>query len=102
MTQILSAAGALIALAAAWPPAFAAASPADSPAASPADPGAAVRPLVHRSTLAARAASAPPESAPGDWRAANARVHAVGGWRTYLKQAHAPEPAASGTEGGAR
>ncbi|MGR6805477.1 hypothetical protein ACU6VI_04080 [Sphaerotilus natans] len=94
MTRILSAAGALIALAAAWPPAFA--------AASPADPGAAVRPLVHRSTLAARAASAPPETAPGDWRAANARVHAVGGWRTYLKQAHAPEPAASGTEGGAR
>ncbi|MFM2348390.1 MAG: hypothetical protein RL654_3143 [Pseudomonadota bacterium] len=79
-----------------------AASPVFARVGDPADPGAAVRPLAHRSTLAARAASAPPETAPGDWRAANARVHAVGGWRTYLKQAHAPEAAASGTEGGAR
>ena len=91
----VSAAGALLALASAWPPAFAAA---------PADPGAAVRPQVHRSTLAARAASAPPETAPGDWRAANERVRAVGGWRTYLREANAPEPAASAgaTPGGAR
>lgn len=80
-----------------------AAGPALARSGDPADPGAAVRPLAHRSTLAARAASAPPETASGDWRAANARVQAVGGWRVYLKQAHAPEPAAAASvPGGAR
>ena len=94
MSRPLTAVGALIACAAAWPPVFA--------AADPADPGTAPRALVHRSTLAARAASAPAETAPGDWRAANERVRAVGGWRTYLREAHAPEPAASGADGGTR
>ena len=79
-----------------------AAGPALARSGDPADPGAAVRPLAHRSTLAARAASAPPETAPGDWRAANERVRAVGGWRTYLREANAPEPAASGASGGTR
>lgn len=79
-----------------------AAGPALARSGDPADPGAAVRPLAHRSTLAARAASAPPETAPGDWRAANERVRAVGGWRTYLREANAPEPAASGANGGTR
>lgn len=64
----------------------AAADPAD-----PADPRAAVRPLVHRSTLAGRAAPDHPELA--DWRAVNERVRAVGGWKAYLKQAQAPDPA---------
>jgi predicted outer membrane protein len=62
------------------------ASPAD-----PTDPRAAVRPLVHRSTLAGRAAPDHPELA--DWRAVNERVRAVGGWKAYLKQAQAPDPA---------
>ncbi|MEY4909897.1 MAG: hypothetical protein RL260_3615 [Pseudomonadota bacterium] len=59
--------------------------------ADPADPRAAVRPLVHRSTLAGRAAPDHPELA--DWRAVNERVRAVGGWKAYLKQAQAPDPA---------
>jgi hypothetical protein len=59
--------------------------------ADPADPRAAVRPLVHRSALAGRAAPDHPELA--DWRAVNERVRAVGGWKAYLKQAQAPDPA---------
>lgn len=59
--------------------------------ADPADPRAAVRPLVHRSTLTGRVAPDHPELA--DWRAANERVRAVGGWKAYLKQAQAPDPA---------
>lgn len=62
------------------------ASPAD-----PADPRAAVRPLVHRSTLAGRTAPDHPELA--DWRVVNDRVRTVGGWKAYLKQAQAPDPA---------
>lgn len=61
------------------------ASPAD-----PAHPQATLRPLVHRSTLAGRAAPDHPELA--DWRAVNERVRAVGGWKAYLKQVQAPEP----------
>lgn len=85
MSRFLSAGGALLVCAAAVLPAHA--SPGD-----PADPSHPVRPLQHRSTLAARAASAPAVPEPGDWRAANERVRTVGGWRTYLKQAAAPEP----------
>jgi hypothetical protein len=57
----------------------------------PSDPGARVRPLAHRSILAGRAAPDTPEL--GDWRAANERVRAVGGWKAYLKQAQAPDAA---------
>lgn len=28
-----------------------------------------------------------------DWRAANAEVARIGGWRAYLREAHTPEPA---------
>jgi predicted outer membrane protein len=75
-----------------FPPAAALALVAMSAVASPADPAdprAAVRPLVHRSTLAGRTAPDHPELA--DWRAVNERVRAVGGWKAYLKQAQAPE-----------
>ena len=70
--------------------ALAAASAAATPA-DPADTQASVRPLVHRSTLAGRAAPDHPELA--DWRAVNERVRAVGGWKAYLKQAQMPDPA---------
>lgn len=74
-------------------PAAALALAAMSAVASPADPAhpqATLRPLVHRSTLAGRAAPDHPELA--DWRAVNERVRAVGGWKAYLKQVQAPEP----------
>jgi hypothetical protein len=32
------------------------------------------------------------DQAVGDWRALNDRVGRIGGWRTYLREAHAPEP----------
>ncbi len=32
------------------------------------------------------------DTPPGDWRALNEQVLRVGGWRSYLRQAHAPEP----------
>jgi hypothetical protein len=70
--------------------ALAASSAAATPP-DPADPQASVRPLVHRSTLAGRAAPDHPELA--DWRAVNERVRAVGGWKAYLKQAQMPDPA---------
>jgi hypothetical protein len=89
MFRLPSATGALIACAVALPSAFAAGTPTDP---DPTHPAHGVRPLVHRSTLAARAASAPAEAERADWRAANERVRAVGGWRTYLRQATAPEP----------
>jgi hypothetical protein len=63
--------------------------------AHPADPGVRVRPLTHRSTLAGRPAPDTPEVA--DWRATNERVRAVGGWKAYLKQVQAPDPAPTPT-----
>lgn len=65
--------------------------PAIAQSGDAADPGARVRPLVHRSILAGRPAPDTPEVA--DWRATNERVRAVGGWKAYLKQAQAPDPA---------
>lgn len=69
-----------------------AALPAIAQSGDPADPGARVRPLIHRSTLAGRPVPDTPEVA--DWRATNERVRAVGGWKAYLKQVQTPaEPA---------
>ncbi|MBX3635843.1 MAG: hypothetical protein KF683_10730 [Rubrivivax sp.] len=56
------------------------------------DPAAAVPRLEYRSALRGYRPLA--DTPPGDWRALNEQVHRVGGWRTYLRQAHAPEPAA--------
>lgn len=59
----------------------------------PADPKAAVPELRPRSALAGyRRLSDDP---PADWRAANETVTRIGGWRTYLREAQAPEPKAS-------
>jgi hypothetical protein len=66
-----------------------AAPPVVAQSGDPANPGAAVRPLVHRSTLAGRTAPDTPELA--DWRTVNERVRAVGGWKAYLKQVQVPD-----------
>jgi hypothetical protein len=39
---------------------------------------------------------------PGGWRAANDQVGRIGGWRTYLKEANEPEPAASEVKPGGK
>ncbi len=58
-------------------------------AADPADPQARVSPLAHRSLLQRR--PPPPATEPADWRAANERVRAVGGWKAYLREAQQPD-----------
>lgn len=64
------------------------------PPADPADPKAPVPELRPPSALAGyrRLADPPPLT----WREANDRVTRIGGWRSYLREAQAPEPAASG------
>lgn len=61
-------------------------------AGDPLDAGAAVPPLVYRSALAGYRALTVVEPMP--WREANDQVGRIGGWRMYLREAHAPEPAA--------
>lgn len=71
----------------AWPSAQA------QPRPDPADPKLAVPELRPRSALAGyrRLGDDPPI----DWRAANETVARIGGWRTYLREAQAPEAKAS-------
>lgn len=57
----------------------------------PLDPQAPVPALHHRSSLAAYPRQAEP--AVGEWREANERVHRIGGWRVYAREAAAPSPA---------
>lgn len=59
----------------------------------PADPAAAVPAVAYRPTLAGYRAWAPPE--PRSWREINDTVARIGGWRVYLREAHAPDPAAA-------
>jgi hypothetical protein len=64
--------------------------------AQPKDPLAASAPVpaaVYVSPL--RAYRSAHEVPLGDWRAANDNVARIGGWRTYLREAHRPEPAAA-------
>lgn len=65
-----------------------------APPPDPADPTAPVPELRPRTALSAyrRLADDPPLP----WREANQRVTRIGGWRSYLREAQAPEPAASG------
>lgn len=83
--------------AAPWPslaaPPTGAQSTAAPASAAPTDPRAEVPPLRHASALDRyRRLTAEP---PADWRAAHQTVARIGGWRAYLREAHAPEPAAS-------
>lgn len=70
------------------------AQPAPQPARpDPLDARAPVPPAVHVSPLARfRSAHDVPV---GSWKDANDTVTRIGGWRTYTREAHAPEPAAS-------
>ena len=73
--------------------------PAPTPHADPADPRASVPALSYRSPFARyRGLDA---DSPTSWREANDAVAGAGGWRAYAREAHAPEPAASGPEAGA-
>ena len=64
-----------------------------SPRPDPTQIDAAVPPLRHHSALQRyRPLTDEPRR---DWRAANAEVARIGGWRAYLREAHTPEPAAS-------
>jgi hypothetical protein len=70
------------------------AAPARAAAGDPADPQAAVPPLPASGTaLAGYRRFAPPE--PRSWREVNDTVARIGGWRVYLREAHAPEAAAA-------
>lgn len=97
----LTVAGAATALALDPMPALAQSAPATADAARP-DPtrtGTPVPALQHRSALQTyRRLTDTPR---GDWRAANAEVARIGGWRAYLREAHRPDPATSapGTPG---
>lgn len=71
----------------AWPAAQAQSRP------DPADPKAAVPELRPRSALAGYRRLR--DDPPADWRAANETVTRIGGWRSYLREAQAPEPKAS-------
>lgn len=72
--------------------------PLPSPAQGrPADPlpevlnaQAAVPPVQHFSALARYRRAG--DTAVGSWRDANDTVTRIGGWRTYTREAHAPEP----------
>lgn len=59
----------------------------------PLDPKAEVPPLRVPGALRQYRPATTPE--PGGWREANDAVTRIGGWRSYLREAHAPEPAAS-------
>lgn len=60
------------------------------PRPDPADARAQVPLVAPRPAPPPQAADDPP---PADWRAANARVERVGGWRTYAREALPKEPA---------
>lgn len=77
-------------------PSASAASTAPSARPDPTRVDAPVPLLQHRSALQAYRRHA--EQPLGDWRAANDEVARIGGWRAYLREAHAPEaPAAPDT-----
>lgn len=65
-----------------------------APPPDPADPKAPVPELRLRSALSSYRPLADPP--PLTWHEANERVTRIGGWRSYLREAQAPEPAASG------
>jgi hypothetical protein len=71
------------ALFAAWLAVSAASAAAQIPRPDPADARTKVPPAVARKTPPPASADDPPRV---DWRAANARVERVGGWRTYARE----------------
>lgn len=85
------AAGTVLAAAAAAPPPPPASAP--SGRTDPSDPAATVPPLRFRSALQDYQRWADPPAV--DWRTHNETAARIGGWRAYLREATAPEPAAS-------
>jgi hypothetical protein len=69
------------------------ATPAPPALPDPADPKAAVPRAEFRSPLAGYRRHAPEPVA--SWQEVNRNVNRIGGWRTYLREAATPEPAAS-------
>ncbi len=63
----------------------------------PGDAAAAVPALVYRSALGGYCAWR--EQTPGDWRALNDEVTRIGGWRSYLREAHQAAPVSAATPG---
>jgi hypothetical protein len=63
---------------------------AQTPRPDPADARAQVPRVAPRQAPPPQTADDPP---PADWRAANARVERVGGWRTYARETLPPEKA---------
>lgn len=61
----------------------------------PLDAAAPVPPVVHHSSLRARARTA--DVPVGSWREANDAVARIGGWRSYLREAQTPGPGAAST-----
>ncbi|HWH74674.1 MAG TPA: hypothetical protein VNV16_10485 [Methylibium sp.] len=59
----------------------------------PLDATAAVPALRHESVVTGH--RRPGEPALASWRASNATVERIGGWRSYAREAHAPAPGAS-------
>lgn len=67
------------------------------PAPDPADPQATVPATVWHSALTRFRPGSDADARV--WRDANDEVARIGGWRTYLREALAPEPSAQGVEG---
>ncbi|HEY0954032.1 MAG TPA: hypothetical protein VGE36_04695 [Roseateles sp.] len=81
MPQLFPVAGALLA-------ACLALSAHAQPRPAPTDARAPVPPAIVKKAPPPQAADDPP---PTEWRAANARVERVGGWRTYARETLPPE-----------
>jgi len=64
-----------------------------APSPQPTQSDAAVPPLKFESAL--RAYRPLVTGRPVPWAQANERVNQIGGWRTYTREAHAPEPSAA-------
>ncbi len=76
-----------------WPAAAGSQPPARPVVAHPLDPQAAVPAASAPAGLRRYRPALTPEA--GGWREANDTVARIGGWKTYLREAQAPEPAAS-------
>lgn len=100
MFRCSAALAALLALATLTPHALAQPAPvAPAPRADPLDSRAAVPPAAPPGALRRYRAATTPE--PGGWREANDTVTRIGGWKTYLREAQQPDPAASAPAGAA-
>lgn len=87
MPKLFPRTGALFAV---WLALSATSAAAQTPRPDPADARAKVPPAAARKAAPPPSADDPPRA---DWRAANARVERLGGWRTYARETLPPEKA---------